>query len=192
MDKDKLATSLPKLTTRELVEMMCDLEYTIEELVEEKGEESSEVQTTQWALERCKEAMGAKAQSIDSFSVELTRRTGLIDAEAKTMRDEVKRLMKQKNAIKRTQEYFNKVLLPMLIEQAGNDGVLRTNTSKYTLYETWGPIEIEDEDAIPDKYKRAKIEVDKKGARPDVIEAAENGMGIAGFSISKAKRVRRS
>ena len=36
------------------------------------------------------------------------------------------------------------------------------------------------------------MEVDKKGARKDVIEAAENGIGIGGFAISKVKRVRRS
>ena len=53
-------------------------------------------------------------------------------------------------------------------------------------------LEIIDEEAIQDKYKRYKVEIDKKGARKDVIDAAENGLGISGFKIEKTKRIRRS
>ena len=177
-----------KVTSREMIERLLDLEYEHALLEEDTPEKA----TAQIAMTLCKKEMAKKVENIDGYSVELSRQENLIDAELSTLRTEISRLMSHKNAIKRTKEYFNKVLLPMLIETAGNDNVLRTSTAKYTLYQTWGPLEVTDEEAVPDKYKRAKIEVDKKGARKDVIEAAENDMGIAGFAISKTKRIRRS
>tara|TARA_R100001594_G_scaffold8446_9_gene21801 strand:+ start:4006 stop:4530 length:525 start_codon:yes stop_codon:yes gene_type:complete len=139
-----------------------------------------------------KKQIANKTDGIDYFMVEMGRQSSLIDAEIASLTTEVARLRNKKKSIKKTEDYFNKELIPMIIETAGNDGVFKTDTAKYKLYETWGPIEVIDEEAIPNAYKRAKIEVDKKGARKAVIEAAENGMGIAGFSIKKVKRVRRS
>jgi len=106
--------------------------------------------------------------------------------------DEVKRLRNRKNAIKRTEDYLNKELLPMIINTAGNDGVFKTDTTKYKLYQTWGPVEVIDEESVPDNYKRYKVEIDKKKARQDIIKAAEDGMGISGFQIKKVDRIRRS
>ena len=60
------------------------------------------------------------------------------------------------------------------------------------MFETWGPLEITDEEAIPDNFKRYKVEIDKKKARKEVIAGAEDGLGISGFKIEKVKRVRRS
>ena len=60
------------------------------------------------------------------------------------------------------------------------------------MFETWGPLQITDEEVIPDNYKRYKVEIDKKKARKEVITAAEDGLGISGFKIEKVKRVRRS
>ena len=122
----------------------------------------------------------------------MNRQSSVIDSEISVMNDEIKRLRAKKNAIKRSNDYLNKTIIPMIIETAGNDGVFKTDTTRYSMYETWGPLEVTDEGMIPDEYKRAKIEVDKKGARKAVIEATENNLGIAGFSIEKVKRVRRS
>ena len=74
----------------------------------------------------------------------------------------------------------------------GNDGVFQTDTTRYKMFETWGPLEVTDEEAINDNYKRYKVEIDKKKARKEVIAAAEDGLGISGFKIEKVKRVRRS
>ena len=176
-----------KLTTRDLLGTLIDLEEEAQYV-----ESDEQDQIIQAEIVKIKKEISRKVEGIDYFAVEMNRQSGLIDAEIKTMNDEVKRLRTKKNAIKRTEEYFNKVLLPMIIETAGNDGVFKTDTARYKLYEQWGPIEVTDEDIVPDEYKRAKIEVDKRGARKAVIEAAENGMGIAGFSIQKVKRVRRT
>ena len=141
---------------------------------------------------KTKKEIAAKTSGIDYMIVEMNRRKDILQAEVGSYRDEIKRLQAHQNAIKKTEEYFNKVLLPMIIETAGNDGVFETDTTRYKMFQTWGPLEVVNEDEIQDQYKRYKIEVDKKGARKSAIEAAEQGLGLAGFKIEKVKRVRRS
>ena len=181
-----------KLTTRELVGTLIDLEQDLEFLKMTEEPSESEIESLEKSIQEVKSQMSNKVSGIDYMIVEMTRRSGLIQSEIQSYTDEVKRLRMKQKAIKKTEDYFNQVLLPMIIETAGNDNVFKTDTTKYKLYETWGALEIIDEDAILDKYKRYKVEIDKKGARKDVIEAAENGMGISGFKITKAKRIRRS
>ena len=184
-----------KLTTRDLIGDLISLEID-KELLEvsetEPGQYEQELAEIVQSMDDTKQLIAKKTSGIDHFIVEMNKQGNLIDAEIQSFMDEVKRLRARKKAIKRTEDYFNKELLPMIIETAGNDGIFETATTRYKLYETWGPIEVTDEDAIPDQYKRYKVEVDKKGARKDIIEAAENGMGISGFSIEKSKRIRRS
>jgi len=180
-------------TTRSLVDEFIDIENDIELAEMDEGDESVALQKNLHNnLEVVRNKMKNKVDNIDRFSLELSRQENLLDAEMKSLRNEMNRLNKRKKAINKTKDFFNKSLLPMVIETCGNDGVFRTNTSRYSMYETWGPLEVIDEESIPDKYRRYKMEVDKKGARKDVIEAAENGIGIGGFAVSKVKRVRRT
>ena len=171
-------------TTKDIINEYIDLEN---ELEYNQGDEQISSD-----LVKVQQKMKNKVEGIDSFCVELSKQKNLIDAEIKTHMDELKRLRSRKKAIENTEKYLNKTLIPMVVKTMGEDGVFRTNTTRYKLYETWGPVTIIDEEAVPDKYKRAKIEVDKKGAREDVIKAAENGIGIAGLSIEKVDRIRRS
>tara|TARA_Y100000361_G_scaffold227_2_gene202 strand:+ start:3675 stop:4235 length:561 start_codon:yes stop_codon:yes gene_type:complete len=183
-----------KLTTRDLIGNLISLEIDKEmlELSSSEGDNDEEIASIVQSIDDAKQLIAKKTSGIDHFIVEMNKRTNLIDAEIDTLMDEIKRLRNHKKAIKKTEEYFNKELIPMIVETAGNDGIFETSTTRYKLYETWGPIEVTNAEVIPDKYKRYKVEIDKKGARKDIIEAAENGMGISGFSIQKTKRIRRS
>lgn len=189
-----------KMTTRDLIGSLIDLELDKQmlELQSNPDENSnepeiqSELVKVNAAIETIKIDIARKTSGIDHMIVEMNKNTNLIDAEIRTHMDEVKRLRNRKNAIKRTEDYFNKELLPMIIETAGNDGVFQTETTRYKMFETWGPLEITDEEAIPDNFKRYKVEIDKKKARKEVIAGAEDGLGISGFKIEKVKRVRRS
>ena len=178
-------------TTRDLVNEYIDIEMELEHAEiasentltkEELTEELVEVQTL----------LTKKVDGLDYYILELNRQENLIDAEIRTLTNEVKRLRSRKNAITKTEDYFNKVLIPMIIKTMGEDGVLRTDTTKYKLYTSWGPIEVTDEDAVPNEYKRYKVEIDKKGVRKKLIEAAENNLGISGFKIERVERIRRS
>ena len=181
-----------KPTTRDLIGTLIDLQIDREnqELLEPDNTEA--LTTIDNSISELKKEISNKASSIDYFMVEMNKNTNLIDAEIKTHMDEVKRLRNRKNAIKRTEDYLNKELLPMIINTAGNDGVFKTDTTKYKMYQTWGPVEVTDEESVPDNYKRYKVEIDKKKARQDIIKAAEDGMGISGFQIKKVDRIRRS
>ena len=181
-----------KPTTRDLIGSLIDLQLDRDNQELIAPDDTGALALIDDAIAEVKNLISRKPSGGDHMIVEMNKRKDLIDAEIKTYMDEVKRLRNRKNAISRTEDYFNKELLPMIIETAGNDGVFQTDTTRYKLYETWGPIEVTDEDRINDKYKRFKVEVDKKAARKDAIEAAEDGMGIAGFAIYKVKSIRRS
>ena len=181
-----------KPTTRDLIGTLIDLQIDRENQELLEPDNTKALTTIDNAISELKKEISNKTSSIDYFMVEMSKNTNLIDAEIKTHMDEVKRLRNRKNAIKRTEDYLNKELLPMIINTAGNDGVFKTDTTKYKLYQTWGPVEVIDEESVPDNYKRYKVEIDKKKARQDIIKAAEDGMGISGFQIKKVDRIRRS
>ena len=186
-------TEFRKLTTRDLIGNLIGLEMDMEYLESKENRlYDADIAEVVQSIADVKQQISKKTQGIDYFIVEMKRNTDLIDAEIKTYTEEVNRLKQRKNAIKRTEDYFNKELLPMIIKTAGENGKFETDTAKYTLYETYGPIEVTDEELIPDKYKVVVERIDKKGARKDVISAAEDGMGISGFRISKVERIRRS
>ena len=184
-----------KLTTRDLVGTLIDLVNDREFLEQTQGDDPGfpeEVKPIDEAIVKIKKEMSAKVSGIDYMIVEMNRKKDLMKAEVSSYMDEIKRLRNRQKSIQKVEDYFNKELLPMIIDTAGNDGVFETDTTRYKMYETWGALEITDEDAINDNYKRYKIEIDKKGARKDAIEAAENGMGLSGFKIERTKRIRRS
>ena len=177
-----------KLTTRDLIGTLIDL-YSEQEYLEMTEGDTTEVVK---AITEMNALISKKVDNIDYFMVELSRRSGLIDGEIDALNKEVKRLRSKKKAIQRTNDYFNKILLPMIVDTCGNDGVFETDTTRYKAYLTYGPIEITDEDLIDDDYKRYKIEVDKKKARAKAKDLADQGMGLSGFSIQKVKRIKRS
>ncbi|QDP45717.1 MAG: hypothetical protein Unbinned5179contig1000_4 [Prokaryotic dsDNA virus sp.] len=186
---------MSKLTSRDLVANLIELELDRKFLEQTQGDDpgfAEEVKPIDEAIVKIKKEMTNKVSGLDHMIVEMNKRKDLIDTEIGSLMKEVSRLRRRKDAIKRTEDYFNKNLLPMIIETAGNDGVLETKTTRYKMYQTWGPIEVIDENDVPDNYKRYKVEIDKKEARKAAIEAAESGQGIRGFKIEKVKRIRRS
>ena len=173
-------------TTRELINEFVDLENEKEFANEE---DQAEIETS---LVEIRSKLSKKADGLDSYLVEVKRQDSLIKAEIDNLMQEVKRLRARKKAVERTEDYFNKILLPMIVKTLGENNVFRTDTTKYTLYQTYGPVEVTNEDIIPDQYKRVKLEIDKKAAKEALIQAKESGVGIAGLDIKKVDRIRRS
>ena len=104
---------------------------------------------------------------------------------------EIQRLKTRRRATNSLKDYFNKTLIPMVVEELGDDnGVYETDTARYKLYETFGPVAVVDDGLIPDEYKVVKMteSIDKKKARKDLTQ----GVDVPGFFIEKVKRVRRS
>ena len=82
--------------------------------------------------------MKDKVQSIDFFSQNIKERDYLLSAEIEAHKDEIERLRNRQRALNATSDYLNKILLPLIIEEIGDEnGVLETNTARYKLYETY-------------------------------------------------------
>ena len=182
-------------TTKELVGELIDINQQIEYI-----EQSSEIDMEQHkSLEETRTALHrevrTKIQNVDYFMLELNKKEHLLDAEVEALKDEIDRLKARQKGLKRTQDFFNKQLLPAVIMEIGNDdGVYETNTARYKLYETFGPVDI-DPHMISDDFKRVEIvqKLDKVKARKAAISAfkAEEAMP-EGININRIKRVKRT
>tara|TARA_R110002074_G_scaffold221702_3_gene392428 strand:+ start:4011 stop:4592 length:582 start_codon:yes stop_codon:yes gene_type:complete len=140
--------------------------------------------------------MKDKVQSIDFFSQNIKERDYLLSAEIEAHKDEVERLRNRQRALTATSDYLNKVLLPLIIEEIGDEnGVLETNTARYKLYETYGSVIITDQSALADAFIKTEIvqKVDKAKLRKVCMSTArEGGIFPSGATITKVKRVKRS
>ena len=179
-----------KKTTRELLGDLIDIETEME-FVEPKSKEDSELRLS---LAKVKKSIEQKMKNLDVFDFELTRKSNLIEAEIQTYEKEIKRLKYKNTKIAKIKEFFNSVLIPMIIKEAGKDNKYETDKTRYTLYETYGPLEFNTNFPLPNKYKKIKKEkyIDKKQARKDAIEADKEGKRIPGLIVNKIERVRKS
>jgi len=136
-----------------------------------------------------------KISNIDYFMVEMKKREHLIDAEVESLKDEIQRLKNRRRGLERTQDFFNRQLLPAVIQEVGDEnGVYETDTARYKLYESFGPVDI-DHDTISNDFKKVEIleKVDKVKARKAAIDAFKAGQDMPpGIDIDTVKRVRRS
>ena len=175
-----------KKTTKDLLGEYIDLEIQAE-----YSTDDSDITEVVSAMETVKQTIRKKVDGIDHFMLELSRREHLIDAEIEAIKSEELRLKVRRKAVQSLKGYFNNTLIPMVVEELGDEnGVYETDTARYKLYETWGPVVIMNEDEIPDDFKKVVMTdaIDKKKAREVLVQGAE----IPGFSISKVKRIRRS
>jgi hypothetical protein len=136
-----------------------------------------------------------KMDNIDKFMVNLNKRKHLIVGEIEAQTFEMARLKKRKNAISSTLQYFNEHLLPSIIHEIGDkNGVFETNTARYKLYNSYGPVKI-DEQLLGNDYKQVKMidSINKAKARKDAIHAHKAGTQFPnGISIYQIEKVRRS
>lgn len=177
--------NMAKKTTKELIGDFIDLDMQLQ-----IADEDEAVVLTS-AMEVTKKDIGRKMDNIDYFMVNIDKKMHLIDAEIEAYNNEIQRLKLRRKATTSLKDYFNKTLIPMVVSELGDDnGVYETDTARYKLYETFGPVAITNEEQVPDDYKVVKMTtvVDKKKARKDLTQ----GVDVPGFHIEKVKRVRRS
>ena len=182
-------------TTQELVGELIDVNQQIDDM--EKGADidmdvHKELEETRMTLHK---EVKNKIQNVDYFMLELNKKEHLIDAEVEALKDEIDRLKSRRRGLIRTKDFFNKTLLPAVIEEIGNDdGVYETNTARYKLYETFGPVDVNPH-VVSDDFKKVEIveKLDKVKARKAAISAFNaNDAMPDGIYITKVKRVKRS
>lgn len=180
-----------KQTAKDLIGEHMDLMLEME-LVDDNSQLPALLERQKVVQQKIKD----KSNSIDYFSQNLKEREYLIDAEIEAYKSEIDRLRRRKGALNDTANYLNNVLLPLLVEEIGNDdGVLETDTARYKLYETFGSVVITDQNALPDDFIKTEIvqKVDKAKLRKACMSLAKDNKDLPdGASITKVKRVRRS
>ena len=177
-------------STTQLIGELIDVEQELsivdnEERQEELQQEQTKLQTQ----------VKQKVQNIDHFMVELNKREHLVDAEIEALKDEIARLKSRRKGLENTRDFFNKKLLPAVIQEVGSEeGVYETATARYKLYETFGPVDV-DPHVISDEFKKVEIleKLDKVKARKAAISAFNAGEDMPpGIDIAKVKRVKRT
>ena len=178
-------------STKELVGELIDVEQQLS-MSSEDEEGYANLQDTQKQLQT---QVKQKIQNVDHFMLELKKREHLIDAEVEALKDEIARLKTRRKGLERTNDFFNRQLLPAVIMEVGNeDGVYETATTRYKLYETFGPVFV-DAHTVSDEFKKVEIleKLDKVKARKAAINAFNSGQDMpSGIEISKVKRVKRT
>ena len=187
---------LAKRTTKDIIGDYIDNENRMEYLVKSKDhlDKSDIARYDETKLELQKEVR-IKIKGVDSVVLEVKRKEHLIDAEVDALKEEIERLKTRKRSIGKFNEFVNKFLLPMVIEEVGNsDGVWETDIARYRLYETYGPVDVDTEIVSKDFIKvEIKESFDKVKARNAAISADRAGKPMPeGIDIRKVKRVRRS
>jgi len=182
-------------TTRELVCELIDINQQLEHIEQATDIDMEQHRSLEEARTALHRVIKTKIQNVDHFMLELNKKEYLLDAEVEALKDEIDRLKSRRRGLKKTQDFFNKQLLPAVIMEIGNeDGVYETNTARYKLYETFGPVDV-DPHTISDDFKKVEIveKLDKVKARKAAISAfnAESDMP-QGINIRKVKRVKRT
>ena len=177
-------------STTELIGELIDVEQEL--AITEDSERQDELQEQQTKLQT---QVKHKVENIDYFMVELNKREHLVDAEVEALKDEIHRLKTRRRGLERTKDFFNKKLLPAVIEEVGNEeGVYETGTARYKLYETFGPVDV-DAHVISNDFKKVEIveKLDKVKARKAAISAFKADEDMPpGIDIKLVKRVKRT
>ena len=175
-------------TTKEIIGNYIDLQVDL--MLADDNEEQLMIEEK---ISETESMMKKKVDNIDRFVVSIETKDSMIDAEINSLKKEINGLKNRKQACSNLKDFLNKQLLPAVVREMGNDGVFETNTAKYTLYKSYGKVEVNQE--LAKDYINIKMEevIDKKRARKDAIEAAKQGKQLpAGLSIEKIDRIRRS
>ena len=182
-------------TTKEIVGELIDVNQQIESIEQGTDIDMDEHKLLEEKRMALHKQVRTKIQNVDYFMVEHNKKEHLIDAEVESLKDEIDRLKSRRRGLERTKDFFNKNLLPAVIMEIGNeDGVYETDTARYKLYETFGPVDV-DPHQISDDFKKVEIveKLDKIKARKAAIAAFNGEKDIPeGINIKKVKRVKRS
>jgi len=182
-------------TTKEIVGELIDVNQQMELIEQRPDIDMEEHKLLEEKRVELHKKVRTKIQNVDYFIVELNKKEYTIDAEVEALKDEISRLKSRRKGLQRTKDFFNKQLLPAIIMEIGNDdGVYETDTARYKLYETFGPVDI-DPHQISDDFKKVEIveKLDKVKARKAAIAAFNADKDMPeGIAIRKVKRVKRS
>ena len=157
----------------------------------EKDEETlkdlnEEMKTLQNDLKETGDALLSKSTGLHKAMLWKSSQEAEIKGTIDSVQAELKRLKKRLDNIKRTNDFFNKLLYDITLAKGKEHKgkmTLEIETMKLTLSETPGKLVMEEGAEAPERYIKVKTveSIDKVGIK----KAIKNGVDIAGFSIVK-------
>ena len=187
---------LVKRTAKDILGDFIDNELTIE-YIEKTSDDISSENMDLYLEKRIKfqKEMRNKIEKVDHFVLEVKRKEHLIDAEVEALKSEIDRLRSRKKAVSNFKKFVNDFLLPMVIKEVGDDnGVWETDTARYKLYKTYGPVDV-DPEIVSNDFRKVEIKesIDRVKARNAAIAAHKADKDMPnGINIRRVEKVRRS
>ncbi len=148
--------------------LMLDIEFDGYEL-----DEDSEKETLK-ELNEIEEAMLDKTERLHWVLNKMKESEFAIKATIDAHRDTVNKLRDKQKSILNSKERI-KDLIMSIVETSGEENTsgnlhLKTDTESYTIIDAFGPVEYENDEALPSIFKKYEMKVDKKALRKNVLD----------------------
>jgi DNA repair exonuclease SbcCD ATPase subunit len=131
-----------------------------------------------------KDTLSSIQEEIEDKAENIAKLIRNLEADAKIIREEEKRLAERRQSIEKKIDYLKQYLQEQL-EVAGLQKVKRATITVSIQYNP-PSVEIADENLIPSDYKIPQFKIDKKS----IMERLKNGEEIPGCSLKQTKGVR--
>jgi chromosome segregation ATPase len=131
-----------------------------------------------------KDTLSSIQEEIEDKAENIAKLIRNLEADAKIIREEEKRLAERRQSIEKKIDYLKQYLQEQL-EVAGLQKVKRPTITVAIQYNP-PSVEIADENLIPSDYKIPQFKIDKKS----IMERLKNGEEIPGCSLKQTKGVR--
>ena len=133
-----------------------------------------------------------KSDSIHWFLTQIDIEEGKLNGAIEIHQQELEKLKIKRSSVDKSKEKIKELIMNAVEsigdKQENGNKVLKSNTNKYTIYETDGPLEILDDSKIPDRYFKIEKKLNKTSLRNDIKKSNNKKEDYA--KISKIKRLK--
>ena len=133
-----------------------------------------------------------KSDSIHWFLTQIDIEEGKLNGAIEIHQLELEKLKKKRTSVDKSKDKMKELIMNAVNSIGENlengNKVLKSNTNKYTIYETDGPLEILDDTKIPDRYFKIEKKLNKTSLRNDLQKSNNNKEEYA--KIPKIKRLK--
>ncbi|MAI88187.1 MAG: hypothetical protein CMF98_03690 [Candidatus Marinimicrobia bacterium] len=133
-----------------------------------------------------------KSDSIHWFLTQIDIEENKLNSTIEIHQRELEKLKKKRLTIDRSKDKMKELIMTVVdkigVNQENGNKILKTDNKKYTIYETDGPLELIDENKIPDRYFKTERKLNRSLLRNDVKKTIKKEEEYA--KVSKIKRLK--
>ena len=133
-----------------------------------------------------------KSDSIHWFLTQIDIEESKLNSTIEVHERELEKLKKKRLSVDKSKDKMKELIMSAVnkigVNEDNGNKVLTTDSNKYTIYETDGPLEILDENKIPDYYFKIEKKLNKSLLRNDIKKSINKEETYA--KVSKIKRLK--